>query len=77
MGCPDSVLVPCPKCGEGSWFQSKGGACLLRNFTLDECPDDVLSDVNRHAPNRCEKCGAVFEVGQMVDGKPGAVVVDA
>jgi len=71
MGCPDTVIVRCPKCGEESYFQSKGGACLLRTFTLADCPDDVLSDVNRHAPNTCEKCGTVFEVALLADGKPG------
>lgn len=62
MGMYDSVMVPCPTCGELSEFQSKGGACLLRTYSLDEAPGDVLLDVNRHAPNTCENCSTTFEV---------------
>ena len=73
MGCFDIVMVPCPKCGAESQFQSKGGGCSLSAYSLAECPEDVMSDVNRHAPNTCRKCGTVFEVAA-VDGKPCAVV---
>jgi predicted RNA-binding Zn-ribbon protein involved in translation (DUF1610 family) len=62
MGCYDTVLVPCPECGEIEYFQSKGGDCLMRDFTLDECPTDVLTDINRHAPYECQRCGTKFEV---------------
>jgi RNase P subunit RPR2 len=61
MGCYDTVIVPCPKCGTEAEFQSKGGDCLLRVYSLADCPEDVLSDVNRHAPYTCEKCGTIFE----------------
>ena len=60
MGCFDSVMVPCPQCGEKTEFQSKGGECLLRVYELHEAPADVLSDVNRHAPNICPKCGTEY-----------------
>ncbi len=63
MGMFDTVLVPCPKCGEVSEFQSKGGDCRLSEYTLDNCPQDVLSDVNRHSPNTCDKCGSKYMVG--------------
>lgn len=58
----DSVIIPCPQCGTVSEFQSKSGECLLREFTLENCPEDVLRDVNRHAPNKCEKCGTRYGV---------------
>lgn len=63
MGMYDSVIVPFPKCGEESEFQSKGGDCKLAGYTLYNCPQDVLSDVNRHSPNTCSKCGIKFMVG--------------
>ena len=68
MGCYDSVMVPCPKCSTVSEFQSKSGECLLREYTLENCPEDVLGDVNRHAPNRCEMCGT--EYGVSITGIP-------
>lgn len=62
MGMFDTVDVPCPHCGTVKSFQSKGGACLLRNYNLHDAPADVLSDINRHAPYQCEKCGTSFAV---------------
>lgn len=66
MGLYDTVMAPCPDCGTRSEFQSKGGACLLRTWTLPEeaadIPADVLSDVNRHAPNECGECGTQYYV---------------
>jgi hypothetical protein len=61
MGMFDSVIVACPKCGEKHEFQSKSGYCLLEVFELEDCPLDVLSNVNRHSPYDCD-CGALFEV---------------
>lgn len=63
MGCFDSVRVPCPKCGEKVDFQTKSGPCFMLEFDLDDAPDDVLLDVNRHAPGECPKCGTKFCVG--------------
>ncbi len=62
MGCYDTVFVPCPKCGEEYEAQSKGGDCLLNYYTFGEnVPENVLSNVNRHAPFICD-CGTKFEV---------------
>ena len=63
MGCYATVLVPCPKCGTEADFQSKGGECLLAVFKLADAHEDVLSDVNRHAPHTCDKCGTKFSAG--------------
>jgi phage FluMu protein Com len=60
VGMYDTVLVPCPTCEELAEFQSKSGDCKLEEFTLDEAPDVVLLDVNRHAPTRCQKCKTIF-----------------
>jgi len=77
MGMFDSVMVPCPKCGEVSEFQSKGGDCILREYTLETAPADVLSDVNRHAPNTCGKCGTIFAVKVSVTAVAVEVAADA
>jgi predicted RNA-binding Zn-ribbon protein involved in translation (DUF1610 family) len=71
MGMYDTVRVPCPQCGERAEFQSKGGDCKLETYTLEDAPDDVLLDANRHSPMRCEKCGALFgiEIGGLPERK--------
>lgn len=53
MGMYDTVLVPCPVCFRETGFQSKSGECLMDDFKLEAAPEDVLVDVNRHAPQRC------------------------
>ena len=61
MGMYDSVIVRCPKCGKENEFQSKSGECLLDVYTLENCPDDVMVNVNRHSPCECN-CGFNYEV---------------
>ena len=61
MGMYDTVIVNCPGCGAENDFQSKSGDCFLGIFKLHECPNDVLQNVNRHSPCRCE-CGVYMEV---------------
>lgn len=61
MGCFDTILVPCPKCGLLYPAQSKGGNCTLERYSFEDAPEDVMSNVNRHAPFTCD-CGAVFKV---------------
>ena len=61
MGMYDSVIVNCPNCNEEHQFQTKSGQCLLDVYTLENCPDDVMVNVNRHSPCRCD-CGSFFEV---------------
>lgn len=62
MGLYDTVIVPCPQCGHEEYFQSKGGYCFLAEYDLSDCPNNVLSDVNRHSPYECKKCGTLFQV---------------
>ena len=63
MGIYDTIIVQCPNCGKPYNAQSKSGPCEMREYSLAEAPEDVLVDVNRHAPFECE-CGCVFEVGE-------------
>ena len=62
MGMYDSVMVKCPNCGKENEFQSKSGECYLNVYTLENCPDNVMADVNRHSPCICEYCGISYEV---------------
>jgi hypothetical protein len=61
MGVFDTVWVKCPNCGAENEFQSKSGECSLRNYDLGNCPEDVLQNVNRHSPYKCD-CGTLYEV---------------
>lgn len=63
MGMFDSVRVRC-ECGELVEFQSKSGPCELLIFTLENCPEEVLQDVNRHSPVFCP-CGRWLEVDRV------------
>lgn len=67
MGMFDTVWVPCPKCGKVAGFQSKGGACRLDDYHLDDAPSDVLADANRHGGETCEKCGTKFRLRIQVE----------
>ena len=62
MGMFDVVLVPCPECGKKHEAQSKGGECCLGVYNLSDAPQEVLQDVNRHAPFQCDGCGNYFIV---------------
>jgi hypothetical protein len=74
MGCFDTVLVPCPECGEEVGFQSKSGPCELAVFPLNHCPPSVMKDVNRHSPHRCPKCATRFSV--LIDQKRSVEIPD-
>lgn len=58
----DSVWVKCPKCGSENEFQSKSGMKILGCYDLENAPEDVMIDVNRHSPCECEECGTLYEV---------------
>ena len=60
MGCYETITVPCPKCQEPYYAQSKSGPCAMLDYKLEDAPDEVIAGVNRHAPFTCEKCGTVF-----------------
>lgn len=61
MGLYDSLMAPCPNCGNVNEFQSKSGDCVLIEYKLHNCPDDVMEDVNRHSPIKCD-CGTLLEI---------------
>lgn len=62
MSSYDKILVPCPRCGKDYEAHSKGGECTFETYRLSDAPANVLGDVNRHAPFRCDNCSAMFEV---------------
>lgn len=68
MGMFDVVIVPCTSCGQDLGFQSKGGACQGNEYSVHNAPDKVMSDVNRHAPVKCPKCGSSFAILEAWNG---------
>lgn len=68
MGMFDTVMVPCPECGQTVEAQTKSGDCILAIYDFPElgavkpAPDDVMHDVNRHAPYTCPDCDTLFRV---------------
>ena len=70
MGMFDSIMVPCPTCGERSEFQTKSGPCLLAVWNLEDAPQEALAGVNSHAPNTCEKCGTDYGVHLTLTATP-------
>ena len=64
MGMYDTIWVKCPQCQIDVDFQSKSGQCILGEYELDDCPDDVMMDANRHSPVQCD-CGALLEIDRI------------
>ena len=64
MGMFDSVWVKCPKCGTENEFQSKSGLCILEDYTLENCPEDVFVNINRYAPITCGRCNIFYYVDE-------------
>jgi len=60
MGMFDSVVAPCPKCGEPVMFQSKAGPCELKEYPLDCVPPEVAANIHRDE-QRCT-CGALLRI---------------
>jgi len=67
MGMFDRVMVPCPKCGTREDFQSKSGPCELKEYTLEDCPLNVLVGLFDHPSQKCKKCGNLFIVFLNID----------
>jgi predicted RNA-binding Zn-ribbon protein involved in translation (DUF1610 family) len=73
MGMFDTVLIPCPTCGQDYPEQTKAGACLLEEYTFDNAPPEVLASINQYAPFTCDNCGTVFAVHIHVSAIPYVV----
>ena len=56
MGCYDTIIGKCPECGIENYFQSKSGDCCLDTYDIEEAPEDVMVDANRHTPEQCTSC---------------------
>lgn len=62
MGVYDTIIAKCPECGAKNYYQTKGGACVSADYNIDDAPDDVMCDANRHTPQNCEGCEKLLVV---------------
>jgi transcription elongation factor Elf1 len=62
MGKYDSVWIMCPKCNHENEFQSKSGDCDLTHYSIENAPDNVLININRHSPIECDECGCKYKL---------------
>ena len=62
MGMFDSLMVPCPQCGEDIEYQSKAGECVLTRFDINDVPACIADDVNDELQvwSKCEADRANF-----------------
>lgn len=56
MGCYDTIIGKCPECNAENYFQSKSGDCCLETYDIEEAPNEIMQDANRHTPEQCEGC---------------------
>jgi hypothetical protein len=57
----DSVIAPCPKCGEDLEWQSKAGECLLNRYPVTMVPMEIAADVDKEWAY-CEACKESFQL---------------
>ena len=55
MGMFDRVFLKCPNCKETLEFQSKGGECILNQYTEKNVSWDVALSINGEIV-KCPKC---------------------
>jgi predicted RNA-binding Zn-ribbon protein involved in translation (DUF1610 family) len=51
----DRVWVTCPSCGNNIEFQSKAGACELKDYSLDTAPSEIAGSILGDQ-YECEHC---------------------
>ena len=68
MGCYDTILFPCPDCGELYSVQSKADDGL-RTFHMGNAPAYIVIDAAEQVPWVCKKCHKMFGVKIHLDIK--------
>jgi len=61
IGKYDAIFVRCPHCSNSNEFKSKSGECEMNNYTLNDCPNYVLIDINRDGECECN-CGVNYKI---------------
>jgi hypothetical protein len=58
MGLYDSLLVHC-KCGNEIELQSEAGYCEMYLYNIEECPLEILIDLEKEE-HYCDRCNKGF-----------------
>lgn len=66
MGMYDTLHVVCPHCHTMTAVQSKGGDCLLKNYSIDNCPAKILTDIAGTGALYCDECSRKYRIRVMV-----------
>lgn len=59
MGCFDTVIFRCPKCGRRNDFQSKADKCNFETYTFPKAPLKIIADMEDIT---CDHCTAKLTV---------------
>ena len=59
MGCFNSVMIPCPKCGELAEYQSKAGTCNLEKEQVHRADIRDVASANNET-FVCWSCSCKF-----------------
>ncbi len=60
MGLFDEVCTQCPHCGADMDWQSKAGECVMRRYSLGDCPTEIGRDL-KDTLMECDNCKRVFK----------------
>lgn len=63
MGMYDTVNFSCPICRTHLEVQSKSGKCLLNDYSCDEVPPEIATDIVGDDVY-CDKCEKSFKVAK-------------
>ena len=63
MGVYNTILVPCPECGNEVEFQTKSGDCSLTTYSILCAPyEEVKGIMGRN--NYCRECNTEVTIGR-------------
>ena len=61
MGMFNTILVPCPNCGEEIEFQTKSGTRMLERYNISRVPEEEVRGILGRT-TECIECGYTIEI---------------
>ena len=69
MGAYNTILVPCPKCGDEVEFQTKSGSCDYQSYKLNLAPIEDVTGIKGEI-EECPNCRSRVTVDIQVFSYP-------